>query len=96
LKDLAQSSSVELVMAVCTAAEVLASRTAAAPVPTTATGIHMLAAAAVICSTGQQVAAASSETELDIGQREQVMVDLSVSAGVYVWSHKMLLVARLQ
>lgn len=82
-------------MAVCTAAEVLASRTAAAPVPTTATGIHMLAAA-VICSTGQQVAAASSETELDIGQREQVMVDLSVSAGVYVWSHKMLLVARLQ
>jgi len=46
----------------------------------------------------QQVAAAASfvMVDRDIGQHEQEMEDLQLSAAAHVLSHSMLLVARLQ
>jgi len=60
-------------------------------------GIRMLAAAAAVKhSTNQQAAASFVTVDLDIGQREQEMVDLQLSAGVHELSHSTCLVARLQ
>jgi len=93
---------VALVTAECTVAgvaAVLANRTADEPGQVTVMGSHTLpAAAAVKCSMSQQVAAAASfvMVDRDIGQHEQEMEDLQLSAAAHVLSHSMLLVARLQ
>ena len=56
----------------------------------------LAAAAAVKHSMNQQAAASFVMVDLDIGQREQEMVDLQLSAGVHELSHSMSLVAWLQ